>query len=94
MVNPESFSKFKVNGCRLGFAGSTKDDMDQLRKDIDRLYPNLILSAVEVVLDRTAVLTRQSSIPLSPLTPEYPTNKGEAHFHLLFQEPRFSFPYM
>ncbi|CAK9876892.1 unnamed protein product [Sphagnum jensenii] len=56
-------------------ARSTKDSMDQLRKLIEGVYPNLTLTAVEKVLERTSKLTRQISLPLSPSIPVYPSGK-------------------
>lgn len=60
---------------KLCFAGSTKDSMDQLRKSIEGVYPNLTLTAVEKVLERTSKLTRQISLPLSPSIPVSPSGK-------------------
>ncbi|KAH9563024.1 hypothetical protein CY35_05G103400 [Sphagnum magellanicum] len=60
---------------KLCFAGSTKESMDQLRKMLEGVYPNLTLTAVEKVLERTSKLTRQISLPLSPSIPVYPSGK-------------------
>jgi hypothetical protein len=59
--------------------------MDQLRKSIEGVYPNLTLTAVEKVLERTSKLTRQISLPLSPSIPVSPSGKGkkECSFNLL-----------
>jgi hypothetical protein len=59
--------------------------MDQLRKMLEGVYPNLTLTAVEKVLERTSKLTRQISLPLSPSIPVYPSGKGKkkCSFNLL-----------
>ncbi|CAM6091505.1 unnamed protein product [Calypogeia fissa] len=60
---------------RYGFANADRDNFLSIQNKINILYPEINLTVNETILAQTAVLMRQSSMPLSPLKPEYPTNK-------------------
>lgn len=64
--------------ARFGFANANKDNFVSIQKQLNNLYPDLTLTVNEAILAQNVILLRQSSMPLSPLKPEYPTNKGKS----------------